>query len=65
MGQNIGALWTKQSKNDLEYYSGNITWKGEKIKIVVFANTKKEPDNPEHENYPDYNILLNTPRSQG
>lgn len=59
MGQTIGGLWTKH-KDDLEYYSGNITWKGEKIKIVVFANTRKE-----EENHPDYNILLSTPRRQG
>ena len=61
----IGALWTNTSKKGLEYYSGNITWHGEKIKIVVFANTKKDPDDPEQENLPDYNILLNTPRKQG
>lgn len=60
MAQIIGALWTKQSKNNLEYYSGNITWKGEKIKIVVFANEKKK-----EENHPDYNIVLSTPRKQG
>jgi len=58
MGQSIGALWTKH-KGEMEYYSGNITWKGEKIKIVVFSNTKKK-----EENHPDYNILLNTPRKQ-
>ena len=59
MGASIGALWT-QHKGEMEYYSGNITWKGEKIKIVVFSNTKKK-----EENHPDYNILLNTPRKQG
>ena len=58
--QKLGALWINTSKAGLEYYSGNITWKGEKIKIVVFSNTKKK-----EENHPDYNILLNTPRKQG
>ena len=64
MGQNIGALWT-QHKGEMEYYSGNITVKGEKIKIVVFSNTKKDPTDPEQERFPDYNILLSTPKRQG
>jgi len=64
MGQKIGSLWTNH-KGELEYYKGNLTWKGEKIKIVVFSNTKKDPDDPEQEKYPDYNILLDTPRKQG
>ena len=63
--QKLGALWTNTSKAGLEYYSGNITWKGEKIKIIVFANTKKDPTDPEQERLPDYSILLDTPRKQG
>jgi len=64
MGQNIGALWTNH-KGDLEYYAGNIKLPfdvkaGDRIKIVVFTNEKKE-----QENHPDYNILLSTPKKQG
>jgi len=64
MGQKIGALWTNH-KGDMEYYKGNLTWKGEKIQIVIFANTNKDPDDPEQERFPDYNILLNVPKRQG
>ena len=61
MGASIGALWT-QHKGEMEYYSGNVTVDGKKIKIVVFANTKKDPNDPAQERFPDYNILLSTPK---
>lgn len=69
MGQSIGALWTNH-KGEMEYYKGNVrvpfaVRAGDKIKIVVFANTKKDPDDPEQESWPDYNILLDAPRRQG
>ena len=65
MANNLGALWTNTSKAGLEYYKGSINWKGDKIKIVVFANTKKDPNDPEQERLPDYTILLDAPRSRG
>jgi len=66
MGESIGALWTKTKKDDpdFEYYSGFVKSAGVKINIVVFANQKKDPANPEHKDWPDYNILRNTPRER-
>lgn len=45
--QSIGALWSKQSKNNTEYLSGNVTINNEKIVLVVFKNTKKEGNQPD------------------
>lgn len=49
----IGALWTKQTKHGHDYFTGTVH--GEKI--VVFANTKKRSDKS-----PDWRILKSTPR---
>ena len=70
MGQFCGALWTSTSQKGLEYYSGNVSFPfpvaaGQKVKIVVFANDRKEPGNPEHETKPDYTIILSSPKAQG
>lgn len=48
----IGALWSKQTEEGKEYYSGVITDLRGDIQIVAFKNDKKT------ENQPDYDILL-------
>ena len=49
----IGALWSKETTEGLEYFTGVISDLRGEIQIVVFKNDKKES-----ENQPDYNILL-------
>jgi hypothetical protein len=57
--RNIGALWAKKSGNGLVYLSGEVEIGGNKTKITVFKNDRK--NKPTH---PDYNILLSTIRHQ-
>lgn len=69
MGENVGALWTNTSQKGAEYYKGNVKFPfpvaaGQQVKIVVFANDRKEPGKPEDEKKPDYNIVLSTPKGQ-
>jgi len=55
----IGALWSKKTNDDKEYFSGVISDLRGEIQIVVFRNDKKE-----NENQPDYDILLSEPPKQ-
>lgn len=48
-----GALWLKTAKSGIKYMSGEFEWKGEKFKIAVFKNTKKQK-----ETHPDYNVAV-------
>lgn len=48
----IGALWNKRSRNDIDYMSGTIKWKGKIIRISIFANSYKQADQP------DWNIIF-------
>ena len=52
----IGALWVKESKKGMRYFSGNIEVGGQKIQIAVFKNTKKSSDKA-----PGYNIVESKP----
>jgi hypothetical protein len=54
MLQNIGALWVKNGKKG-KFYSGTIEYKGEKIRVMAFPNTKKT-----ELKHPDLNIVLAT-----
>lgn len=37
----LGALWGKKTKNNDDYYTGNVEINGQKVKIVVFQNKRK------------------------
>lgn len=59
----IGAIW--KCKDGKDYFTGSIEGplnlgEGEKLKIVVFKNQRKEKDTQ-----PDYNILKSKPRDGG
>lgn len=59
----IGAIW--KGKDGKDYFTGSIEGplnlgEGEKLKIVVFKNQRKEKDTQ-----PDYNILKSKPREGG
>ena len=55
----IGALWSKRSKNGEEYMTGSVQADGGKVeKIVVFINRHKKS-----EKQPDYRILRARERS--
>lgn len=53
--EQLGALWLNESKNGNKYMSGELEINGEKIRIVVFKNTKQK------ETHPDYKILKSEP----
>ena len=57
--QYIGALWAKKSGSQ-SFLSGEVEVGGEKVRIVVFKNNRKEK-----ETHPDYNILLAGERNSG
>ena len=50
----IGALWTKQTKHGNDYYTGMVNSQ----RIVIFKNTKKRS-----EKSPDWRILKSEPQS--
>ena len=52
----IGALWTKQTKNGHDYFSGSINGQ----RIVVFKNWRKKNDKQ-----PDWFVLRSTPQANG
>lgn len=49
----IGALWTRVSKNNTTYLTGKIDGKD----VVIFKNRDKKTDK-----HPDYRVLLSKPR---
>jgi uncharacterized protein (DUF736 family) len=56
----IGALWVGKSQKGKMFLSGNIELvEGEKIKIIVFKNERKE----EGSKQPDYRILKQRPKA--
>jgi hypothetical protein len=57
--EELGAVW--RYKNDqMKYFKGHITIKGEKVQIIMFQNTyKKEGDKS-----PDYRIYKSVPREK-
>ena len=58
--KSIGGLYNKTSKKGLDFLSGFIEVKGEKINLVIFQNQKKYD-----ENTPDYSIFVSQPLQQG
>lgn len=58
----IGALWIQKSqKNGKTFLSGNIKLEeGEKIKVIVFRNDRKE----EGSKQPDYRIFRQKPMTK-
>jgi len=58
--EELGALWRKKSMNGSEYYSGTISFNGEKKEVVVFQNAYKK----EGERTPDFRIYLSERREQ-
>lgn len=50
----IGALWTRLSKNGHEYLSGKIAGQD----VVIFPNTHKQPG----EKTPDWRVFKSQPR---
>ena len=51
--KNIGALWSRTSKDGLDYFSGVLNDLRGPFSIAVFANKEKK-----YENHPDYNIVV-------
>ncbi|MCL5012324.1 MAG: hypothetical protein M1320_02785 [Patescibacteria group bacterium] len=43
----IGALWVKESKNGLEYFSISIGEKGKEQRFVAFPNKKTKETQPD------------------
>lgn len=58
--KDIGALWLKQSKAGVKFYSGMINVDGKAINIVCFKNQNKKENK-----HPDFRILLSEPYSGG
>ena len=54
----IGALWAKNSKSGIQFFSGVIQDLRGDIRIAVFKNEKKEGKQP------DYNIVLSEEREE-
>jgi uncharacterized protein (DUF736 family) len=53
----LGALWKKKSKTGLSFLSGYINdHDGQRIDVVVFANSKKT-----NEKAPDYRLYVSKP----
>lgn len=56
-----GAMWARQTKNGVEYFSGNLSFSPSpgvpqiKVQFVVFANSQKQS-----ERAPDWKIIVNT-----
>jgi len=56
--QSIGGLWKKTSPKG-EFFSGEIELEGKKVRVVVFANDKTNPNTGiRNDKAPDYRILL-------
>lgn len=55
--KDIGALWEKRTQKGAPMLTGQVTIRGEVIKIVVFKNGYKKEDR-----HPDWRIFLSTPR---
>ncbi len=53
--QDMGALWARKSKKGVDYFSGVLTIGDVAQEIVVFANEKKNP------NQPDWRIYKSVP----
>lgn len=54
-----GAFWSKVSKAGVDYFSGELTLDGKKIKVVMFSNTKKEKANQ-----PDLQMYLSEEKKE-
>ena len=55
--QELGALWKKKSKAGMSFLSGYINdHDGQRIEVVVFANSKKT-----NEKAPDYRLYVSKP----
>jgi hypothetical protein len=55
--QELGALWKKKSKAGMSFLSGYINdHDGQRIDVVVFANSKKT-----NEKAPDYRLYVSKP----
>lgn len=55
--QELGALWKKKSKTGMSFLSGYINDNdGQRIDVVVFANSKKS-----NEKAPDYRLYVSKP----
>jgi hypothetical protein len=53
----LGALWKKKSKSGMSFLSGYINdHDGQRIDVVVFANSKKT-----NEKAPDYRLYVSKP----
>jgi len=55
----VGALWTRETKNGTEYFAGVVRVNGAEQKVVVFKNNYKKT-----EKQPDYNILAKSEGGQ-
>ena len=55
MSEKIGALWARETKNGMRYFSGNIETDGKKIKIIIWPTREKKS-----ERSPDYTINVDT-----
>lgn len=54
-GKKIGALWIKESKSGLQFFSISMGERGKEVRFVAFPNKKNKP------NQPDFNIYESTP----
>lgn len=57
----IGGLWLKESQKGTKFMSGTMTFNGEKVEVVVFKNSHKQPG----ERTPDYRVYKSQPRDGG
>lgn len=57
----IGGLWLKESQKGTKFMSGTMTFNGEKVEVVVFKNSHKQPG----EKTPDYRVYRSQPRDGG
>ena len=55
--QNEGALWTKKSKNGLDYLSGYVRLNNKQVYISVFEDFSWQPGTRR----PKYTITINKP----
>jgi len=60
MSTKIGSLWLKTQKDGTPYFSGILNDLKRDIPVVLFKNTKKDPNSKQ----PDYLVYRSEPQEQ-